>query len=717
MAPTDSAAPDKSRRSPRFWLVTRRVCLTLIAISFGWLVATAWQPIRLNWGDPWSDIDIMTAGRFMANDGFIATRFTPIVDIEPLDEHSYRYVHYPPLAEIINGGVQKVTGSDSLTMFRLLFIGFSALSVLFLFRYVRRIWGERVAWIAAAVFATNSLWLKYADCIHSHPLHLMTGFGALAWLTRWIDHRRRRDLAIFLGWCAAAFMSSYDYYLFLPIMVIATPRLMGHRFRSRLTLQVMALGALGCGAGLALKCGLAIWALGWPGFVEDLHFQFLERATGSLSQIVKHFPAILFFRHYRFFSPVFYVVLGVGVASLFVPRLRPYAGKPAPWILLGAGLAFIVAMRQLFCEQYHVSLSLLPWFAVASAVIFVRAVEHRVGAALAIGAALLCYGWHVKEVATFHYAFLDPQELVPVRAELDKNDPHGVFLYSTLSYTPSFRYSLNRHMISIDWVEPDQLASYFESETRDLGGHAPYFVHYEPYGAAAEDPKVTVFYTGVFHKMWWLRDPWWSRPDRQRLLRARVDRQLAVVAAVADKVLVSGAFTLYRIDPAKLRDVLYPRPTTVVPAMTADSPEFARAASVQESISAPERLGDRVVRYTLHYRPYRLLILVGTGSSKMPPKQPPLDFTLRLPQDLARDQVARMSVIPVVAGTRLRVLGDHPQEFLLGQVGAEQVVEIAMPARGVDARVDEVELRFDVDRIDDKGRGIAIEKIELGAAR
>jgi hypothetical protein len=30
--------------------------------------------------------------------------------------------------------------------------------------------------------------------------------------------------------------------------------------------------------------------------------------------------------------------------------------------------------------------------------------------------------------------------------------------------------------------------------------------------------------------------------------------------------------------------------------------------------------------------------------------------------------------------------------------------------------VEEVEVRFDVDRIDDNGRGLAIEKIELGAA-
>lgn len=117
----------------------------------------------------------MTAGRFFANEGFLATSFTPVIDVMPLDELSYRYTHYPPLAEILNGAVQWVTGSDSLAMFRLIFVGFSALSVLFFFRYVRRVWGERVAWIASALFATNSLWLKYADCIHSHPLHLMTG--------------------------------------------------------------------------------------------------------------------------------------------------------------------------------------------------------------------------------------------------------------------------------------------------------------------------------------------------------------------------------------------------------------------------------------------------------------------------------------------------------------------------------------------------------------
>jgi hypothetical protein len=679
------------------------------------LVATASQPVRLNWGDPWSDVDIMTAGRFMAEDGFIATRFTPIVDIKPLDELSFRYVHYPPLAEIINGVVQRITGSDSLTMFRLLFIGFSALSVLFFFKWVKRIWGERVAWVATALFATNSLWLKYADCIHSHPLHLMTGFGALWWLTRWIDEHRRCDLAIFLAWCAAAFMSSYDYYFFLPIMIIATPWLMGHGFRSRLTLRVAVLGGIGCGAGLALKCGLAIWALGWDGFLHDLHFQFMERSTDKLSyKITREFYKILFFRHYRFMSPTFYVVLLASLTSL-IPRARKLLGGPAPWVLLVAGLAFIFGMKQLFCEQYHVSLSLLPFFAITGAMLFVRAVEYRVGLVVALTCAIITYVWHLKEVVTFEYAFLDPEQLEPLRAELDRNDQQNGFIYSTLGFTPPFRYSLNKHMITVSWIRPEDLAGFFEQQTRDFGGHDPYIVHYEPIVAAAEDTKMVSIYAGNMRHLRWLIDPWRSRTTRQSKIRERVDKQLEVINAVADKILVSGAFTMYRLRSDKLRDVLYPRPTTVPVKISAESIEMARAAGAEESISAPEKLGDRTVRYSLHNRPYRLTIIAG-GGSKVPPKRPALDFELRLPQQGSLAQRVVMTVIPIIEGTTLDVPGEHPQTVALGAPGVPQRVEFVMPPRGATPSIEEVPMRFRVNRVDGAGHGVAIQTIELGVA-
>jgi hypothetical protein len=705
-----------SVRSARFWRFTQRACLALIVASFGWLIATSAQPIRLNWGDPWSDVDIMTAGRFMADDGFIATRFTPIVDIHPLDEHSFRYVHYPPLAEIINGAVQRVTGSDSLMMFRLIFIGFSALSVWFFFLWVRRVWNERVAWVAAALFATNSLWLKYADCIHSHPLHLMTGFGALWWLTKWIDHRRRGDLAIFLGWCTAAFLSSYDYYFFLPAMIVATPWLLGHGFRSRLTLEVTIAGAIGCGAGLAIKFGLAIWALGWTEFVHDLKFQFFERATDKLSyKITREFYKILVLRQYRFLSPVFFVVLITGIVALFVPRLRARLGRPTPWVLLFAGMLFIFAMKQLFCEQYHVSLSLLPYFAVAGGVLFVAAAEHRIGLPVALVCALVTYGWHVKEVVTFEHAFLRPEQLEPLRAELDKNDTHNGFLYSTLSFTPSFRYTLNKHMVSLDHAHPEDLAALFERQTREFGGHDPYVVHFEPYVLASEDTKMVAFYAGRLRQFWWLRDPWWSRTHRQKRLQERVEKQLAVIDSVSDKILTSGAFTMYRINSAKLRDVLYPRPTTVPAVMAAESLEIARAAGAEESISAPEKLGERVVRYSLHNRPYRLKIIAG-GGSKVAPAQPALDFKLLLPQDVSLPERVTLTVLPMVSGMTLRWL-DGDQRFTLGAAGTPQTIEITLPPRGGASGIEEVPVRFAVDRVDSDARGIAIQKIELGVER
>ncbi len=702
-----TSTPDGSVRSLRFWTLVQRVCLALIVVSFGWLVVTAWQPIRLNWGDPWSDIDIMTAGRFFANEGFLATSFTPVIDVMPLDELSYRYTHYPPLAEILNGSVQWVTGSDSLAMFRLIFVGFSALGVLFFFRFARRVWGERVAWIASALFATNSLWLKYADCIHSHPLHLMTGFGALWWLTRWIDTGRKRDAGIFAGWCVAAFMSSYDYYLFLPIMIVATPRLLGHPLRGGLTLRATLLGALGCSLGLALKCGLVIGALGWDGFIADLEFQYLERATTKYSyNITREFWKILFFRHYRFFSPTFYLVVLLGIGALFHRRLRPFAGTPSPWVLFGAGLCFIFAMKQLFCEQYHVSLSLLPYFAIAGALIATRAFESRLGLPLALAGLLFTYGWHVREVVTFRYAFLEPAQLAPVRAELDANDRNG-FVYSTMSFTPSFRYSLNRHMISTFYMAPEKLAAFFEQQTRIFGGRAPYVVHHEPFLEAYEDTKVLAFFAGRLGQRRWLRDPWRSRPAREAIYRRRLEGQLAVIASVSDRIMEAGAFTVYRVNPDKLRAVLHPAPGAVPARIAADAAAFARA--IDESVGEAVKTPRGTVRHTLHHRPRRLVL--GTfGVKTTAPPEPVLDFTLRLPQDGSREQRVRLELRSLVPHQTLRVQGTS---VTMAQPDEDHTVEFTMPRRGDRPMIEEVPIRFELDRVDASGHGVALEAIEI----
>jgi len=511
-----------------------------------------------------------------------------------------------------------------------------------------------------------------------------------------------------VAWCAANFLSSYDFYLFLPVMIVATPLLLGHRWRDRTAIIAVALGAFGCGLGLGIKVGLAMWALGWQGFLRDLHFQFLERATDKLSyRITREFWRILIFRQYRFFSPVFYLVAIGQLAALVSSKVRRVVGAPTPLVLYAAGIPFVFLMKQLFCEQYHVTLSFLPFFCVAGGVLAAALLQHRLWRVVAGAALAATLAWHVVEVVTFRYAFLDQDELVPIRKELDAHDHNG-FVYATLLYTPSFRYVLDRHMLEILSVRPENLAGELERRTREIGGVSPAIIDYDDGVAAAEDTKVTAFMAGNLGKRWWLRDPWRSRAERARAIGERRAKLLAVIQRVSDQVLRSGAFTLYRVNPAKLRDELYPRPTVIPPEMPAESVAFARAAD--ESISAPVKLpSGAVVRYSLHHRPMRLLIIAG-GGDMAPPARPKLDFTVRLPRD-ARAETVTMTVLSTCDEQTLTVAATG-QKFVLGRAGVEQTISFVLPGRAGGV-IEEQPVTFTVGRVDDKGRGVAIRTIAI----
>src|SRR5262245_7232971 len=93
-----------------------RLCLALVAV---YLVVSAFEPFRTNWGDPWSDGNAMTSGRYFAEDGFVKTAFTPILDVGPLDADSLRYTHYPPLPDLVSGVIQTLIGTGHLAVHRL----------------------------------------------------------------------------------------------------------------------------------------------------------------------------------------------------------------------------------------------------------------------------------------------------------------------------------------------------------------------------------------------------------------------------------------------------------------------------------------------------------------------------------------------------------------------------------------------------------------------
>lgn len=420
------------------------LCLAVVGL---YLVISAFEPFRTNWGDPWSDGNAMTSGRYFAHDGFFKTAFTPILDVGPLGKDSLRYTHYPPLPDLVAGAIQKAIGPDHLAIHRLLAIAFSAIGLMFLFKYLRALWGEGLAALSILLVATNLLFIQYADTVHHIPLYSMTGFACLWAALRWLDDRRRGALIAVSVATFLCYLASYDFYFLLSIMIPATVWLRGAKLRRGHGLALVLVFGLSGLASIIVKNLLVIWAVGFDGWRSDIIYQFFERATAAHSRAYKQILAeIVFWRLWRFDSPLlFAAILAQVIGVVDLVRGRKPLMSTHPLILLAAGLPFLFVFSQLVVEQYHPMLLLLPFAAVAIAVL-VKTVWIR-SRVLAGAMVLLYLGWQAWGLHLFKKTFLRPADVAAVAKALEPD--HHSFLLSNIFVDGPVRFLWNRHLFGI----------------------------------------------------------------------------------------------------------------------------------------------------------------------------------------------------------------------------------------------------------------------------
>lgn len=419
-------------------------CLAAVGL---YLAVSAFEPFRTNWGDPWSDGNAMTAGRYFAEDGFFATAFTPILDVGSLGPDSLRYTHYPPLPDLVAGVVQKVIGSGHLGIHRLLALLWSAIALLLFFRYITALFDQSIAYLATFVVATNLLFIQYADTVHHIPLYMMTGFGCLLAAVRWLDTKRTSALLLVAVSTFFCFLASYDYYFFLSVMILATVKFRGAKiFRGHGLGVILVFGFAGI-ASIVVKNLLVIWAEGYEHWHQDLVFQFFERATSAHSRQYKEgLRDVIFWRLWRFYSPVFFAAGALQLIAI-IDRVRGM--KPAvtlrPLIFLAAAVPFMFVFSQLVVEQYHPMLLMLPFAGTAIAVMVRFAWKSSPRAAAVVMAFYL--GWQAWQFALFKKAFLDDTDVVAVQKVLEP-DRHQL-LMSNIFVDGPVRYLWNKHLFGI----------------------------------------------------------------------------------------------------------------------------------------------------------------------------------------------------------------------------------------------------------------------------
>ena len=420
----------------------RYAAMAVIAVCHLYLLAHSQEPLRLNVGDPWSDANVLTAIKYTKQYGFLETSFTDVLDVGPLTQESYRYTHYPPLAEIIYGAAHRYLGMDSIGSFRLIAIGFSALAMGLLFLYVRRLYGESIALLATMLWSCNLLWLMYADSIHQAPVMQASAFLGLWGLVNGLDDGRRRYWgAAWIG-CFACFLTSYDYWIFLPMAVLVTVGVRRGNPLRPANLKPVVLCASACVAAIVLKLVFVAGAVGWRETMADLHFQFLERSTAKY-EISAPFP-VLIRRATMVFSPLIWVVVLIVLGRLLrKPSWRAFVGHGG-WLLVAA-LLFFGVLSQLSTGQMLPSQVALPFHSICTAMLVIELFKGGVRSRV-LGVAILVVAplWSAVWLARHPRAFLAESDIAKVAAYLREHDSNDFLASNLISVGPIQAY-FDRH--------------------------------------------------------------------------------------------------------------------------------------------------------------------------------------------------------------------------------------------------------------------------------
>ncbi|MBN9163147.1 MAG: hypothetical protein BGO98_36645 [Myxococcales bacterium 68-20] len=471
----------------------RILLFSAVGVVFAYLLISAREPLRLNWGDPWSDANVLTTLNYSSKYGFIATSFTDILDVGPLTNESYRYTHYPPFAEIFYGTVRKIAGGSPLdiTVYRFFAIAFAGVGLGAFYRYVAQVWGKGLASWATILCATNLLWIQFADAMHQAPILFASGMTALAAVPKLVEGEGRWSRVAVVVGTYVCFLTAYDYYFFLPIAALLTARVLGVPLLSKRMLRIAAIIAISGALAIVTKSAFVTGAIGWKAFLEDVHFQFLERATTRFSPDYRSgFVIIIVARWTSYFTPAVFVAAAAVVGRLLAGaralglrgsirsllfgsnELRNDPGSIS--ILLVAALPFILVFSELSVEQVLPSQVMVPFFAVGCGYCIMWL--GKKGQQLQYAAAFVFVAWQAVHMARIPKTFLDRDATAKVADYLAKNDTSD-FLVTNLMSDGPIQYFFDRHLHMPTEVVEHTPNSYMELASKTKSGiiHAVYY--------------------------------------------------------------------------------------------------------------------------------------------------------------------------------------------------------------------------------------------------
>lgn len=535
------------------------------AAVFVYCVVHAFDPPRLNWGDPGSDFNVMTAGRNFQHYGFFKLHLTPyLLDPAAMTAHDSAliYTHYPQLPDLANGVERTVFGFTTLAQFRLVSLLFSFGALFFVHRLVTGYWSRLAAECTLVLWVLNPLWIQHADYLHHAPYAFFFGAGTVFFLTRFL----RRSEAIYLVlsglFLFLTFLSSYDFWFFVPLLLAAV--VFAHYRRVNLAgVRVLATLAACALAAIVFKWSTNAWALGGvQGWLHDLRYQVTERSTNDAVKTVyvSGIGPTALGRVERYFSLLFLLVVAFwAVLPLVRRRMRRTSDvfpTANPIIILAASLPFLCLFTELWVEQVYPTLLLVPFYAIGSAVLVTSLLAARSRAVVMVGAAM--FGGlllnSVDEDRRFKKAFFDPLAIESLRTTLDSVSVPGQHILVNHVFDGAYRYYFNRFTIGLIATPPSRMGaalSFYSDPARSPAATARGAVFVQHKHLADEMFDKGYYYVIARYKLWPLwADPWSYRSLIDSLVNERDAQLTAAVASRGRKLAETSYYTIWQLDAA-----------------------------------------------------------------------------------------------------------------------------------------------------------------------
>ena len=559
-------AYDARLRSNLAWLREHFGVLCAFAV-FVYCAIHAFDPPRLNWGDPGSDYNVMTAGRNFQHYGFLKLHLTPYL-LDPASmtaaDRALIYTHYPQLPDLVNGVERTVFGMSELAQFRLVALCFSFGSLFFVYALVAAYWTRQTAECALALWVVNPLWIQHADYLHHSPLAFFFGAGSVYFLSRHFraDGPKVRYAVLSGVLLFLAFLSSYDFWFLVPLLLAGVT--LGHYRRVNLA-GIRLLAGLGlCAlAAIAFKWTTNAWALGGlQGWLADLRYQVTERSTNDAvkTAYVSGIVPTAIGRIERYFSILFFIVTAAWLAAALWRRrveelLKARLPATNPLVVLAATLPFLCLFTELWVEQVYPTLLLIPFYAIACGALIVALAQARSRALTLVGVALFValMANSLDEDVTFKRAFFDPSAITSLKAELESVSVPGQHILVNHVFDGAYRYYFNRFTIALIATPPSRMPAalaYYSDPARSPSATAQGAVFVQHKHLADEMFDKGYYYVIARYRLWQLwANPGPYRPLIDSLVNERDAQLTAAVGGRGRKLYDTPYYTVWHLDP------------------------------------------------------------------------------------------------------------------------------------------------------------------------